>query len=78
MKDYQVTLVEDCCAAASTEEHEATLLNISKFFGDVAKADTVLSGLRAPLRKLERFLLRGKQFHPWHSEQGRKLLAPFA
>lgn len=46
MKDYQVTLVEDCCAAASSEEHQGTLLNISKFFGDVAKADTVLAALR--------------------------------
>lgn len=46
MKDYQVTLVEDCCAAASLEEHQGTLLNISKFFGDVAKADTVLAALR--------------------------------
>jgi ureidoacrylate peracid hydrolase len=46
MKDYQVTLVEDCCAAASLEEHQGTLLNISKFFGDVAKADVVLAALR--------------------------------
>jgi ureidoacrylate peracid hydrolase len=46
MKDYQVTLVEDCCAASSLEEHQGTLLNISKFFGDVAKADTVLAALR--------------------------------
>ena len=46
MKDYQVILVEDCCAAASPEEHQGTLLNISKFFGDVAKADTVLAALR--------------------------------
>jgi hypothetical protein len=40
-----VTLVEDCCAAASLEEHQGTLLNSSKFFGDVAKADTVLAAL---------------------------------
>ncbi|MEX0805751.1 MAG: isochorismatase family cysteine hydrolase [Candidatus Binatia bacterium] len=46
MKDYQVTLVEDCCAATSPEEHQGTLLNISKFFGDVARADTVLAALR--------------------------------
>ena len=46
MKDYQVTLVEDCCAAASLEEHQGTLLNISKFFGDVAKAATVVAALR--------------------------------
>ena len=46
MKDYQVTLVEDCCAASSLEEHQGTLLNISKFFGDVAIAETVLAALR--------------------------------
>jgi ureidoacrylate peracid hydrolase len=45
MKDYQVTLVEDCCAASSLEEHQGTLLNISKFFGDVAIAETVLAAL---------------------------------
>ena len=46
MKDYRVTLVEDCCAATSPEEHQGTLLNIGKFFGDVARADTVLAALR--------------------------------
>ena len=50
IKDNQVTLLEDCCAAASLREHQGTLLSISRFFGDVAKADTVLAALRGDSR----------------------------
>jgi len=46
MKDYQVILVEDCCAAASPEEHRGTLLNVSKYFGEVADSRSLLAALR--------------------------------
>lgn len=46
MKDYRVTLVEDCCAATTTEEHQGTLTNVSKYFGDVVPSRDLLGALR--------------------------------
>lgn len=46
MKDYLVTLVEDCCAATTPEEHRGTIVNVSKYFGDVRSSRDVLAALR--------------------------------
>jgi ureidoacrylate peracid hydrolase len=35
MRDFYVVLAEDCCATYSQAEHDATLWNISKYFGQV-------------------------------------------
>lgn len=40
--DYFVTLIEDCCAAYSAEDHDATVRNVSKRFGLVSKSEAVL------------------------------------
>lgn len=42
MRDYHVILVEDCCAAASPEEHRGTLVNMRKYFGAVHSAADLL------------------------------------
>ena len=41
MLDYNVVLVEDCCATTTKEFHEGTVANIRRCFGRVAKADEV-------------------------------------
>jgi len=41
MRDFYVVLAEDCCATYSQSEHDATLWNISKFFGQVVSATDV-------------------------------------
>jgi len=40
-RDFEVVVVEDCCAARNTRAHEATLDNVRQFFGMVASADDV-------------------------------------
>lgn len=46
MKDYYTILVEDCCAATSPEEHQGTLINVTKYFGQVAQSQNLLASLR--------------------------------
>lgn len=41
MRDYYIVLVEDGCAASTVEEHQAALVNISRYFGVVATTDEV-------------------------------------
>jgi nicotinamidase-related amidase len=41
---YRVVVVEDACAAASTEAHEATIASFG-LLGEVASADDVLTAL---------------------------------
>lgn len=45
MRDYHAILVEDCCAAASPEEHQGALTNMRKYFGEVRSADEILAAL---------------------------------
>jgi ureidoacrylate peracid hydrolase len=40
-RDFEVVVVEDCCAARNLRAHEATLDNVRQFFGMVASADEV-------------------------------------
>ncbi len=40
--DFNVILVEDCCGAYFPEEHQATLVNISKYFGTVTTSDRII------------------------------------
>lgn len=42
MRDYHVVLVSDCCAAYHRGEHQATLTNISKYFGHVARSGEII------------------------------------
>jgi ureidoacrylate peracid hydrolase len=44
-RDYNVILIEDCCGAYDNTEHAATLNNISKFFGTVTTAETLIATL---------------------------------
>jgi len=44
-KDFDVMLVEDCCGAQTVEEHQAALVNIRKFFGEVLRTSDVLARL---------------------------------
>jgi ureidoacrylate peracid hydrolase len=41
MRDYHVVLVEDCAAAATKEEHEATLHNMRAYFGHVLDSRSI-------------------------------------
>ncbi len=47
MHDYQVVFLSDCTAAYSREEHHATLVNMSKYFGLVATSGEVTTAWRA-------------------------------
>lgn len=40
--DYYVTLIEDCCAAYSSDEHEATIHTVQSQFGPVLESDKAL------------------------------------
>ena len=44
--DYQVIMVEDCCAALSDEEHRSALENMIQQFGDVMTADEVVAVMK--------------------------------
>ena len=44
--DYQVIMVEDCCAALSDEEHRSALENIIQQFGDVMTVDEVVAVMK--------------------------------
>lgn len=41
MLDYNVMLVEDCCAAFSSEEHQTAVKNIKKYFGSVVTVEQI-------------------------------------
>ena len=54
MLDYNVVLVEDCCATTSREFHNGTVENVRSCFGRVVKADEVAAVWAengAPLKK---------------------------
>lgn len=40
-RDFEVVVLEDCCASRNARMHEATLDNVRQFFGIVTKADDV-------------------------------------
>lgn len=46
MRDYFVIMPADCCATYSNAEQEATVANISKYFGQVVQADEVIAAWR--------------------------------
>ncbi|WP_018930535.1 cysteine hydrolase family protein [Gracilibacillus lacisalsi] len=48
MLDYQVVLLEDCCASFSKEAHEMTIINIDEYFGDVTTSDQILNKWMTP------------------------------
>ena len=41
MKDYYVVFVSDCTATYTQAQHDATLLNIDQFFGEVVAAEEI-------------------------------------
>jgi len=41
--DFNIILVEDCCGAYFSEEHNGTLVNINKYFGIVTNSDTIIN-----------------------------------
>jgi ureidoacrylate peracid hydrolase len=43
MRDYHAVLVEDCCAAMSKPEHDASLNNVGRYFGRVLDSQTIAS-----------------------------------
>lgn len=47
MMDFKVTLLSDCCAALSDQEHVAAMENIIQQFGNVLSSDEALTMLRA-------------------------------
>ncbi|MCZ7662902.1 MAG: cysteine hydrolase [Thermoleophilia bacterium] len=51
IRDYRVFLVDDCCATATVEEHEATVHNIGAYFGTVVSAEQVRLAMRRPIQK---------------------------
>lgn len=46
MLDFKIVMVEDCCAALSDEEHQATLESIIQQFGDVRTSNSLLEILK--------------------------------
>lgn len=42
MLDFKIVMVEDCCAALSDDEHQATLESIIQQFGDVRTSESIL------------------------------------
>lgn len=46
MMDFKVTLLSDCCAALSDEEHRGALENIVQQFGNVLTSDEALAMMR--------------------------------
>lgn len=49
-RNYDIILIEDCCGAHYKGEHEATLINIHKYFGKVASASLVIEKLGKKVR----------------------------
>ncbi len=44
-RDYNIILIEDCCGAFDQGEHDATINNIKKYFGNVATSMSLLETL---------------------------------
>jgi ureidoacrylate peracid hydrolase len=44
--DFRIVLVEDCCAAFSTDEHASAITNINKYFGVAADSQSLAALLR--------------------------------
>lgn len=42
MRDYYAVLVNDCCGALTRAEHEATLHNVTSYFGRVLDSDAII------------------------------------
>lgn len=42
-RDYYVTLIEDCCGAASEEDHTSALKRFNRDYGPVVKSDAVMA-----------------------------------
>ena len=51
MRNYRTLMVADCCAAATDEEHAATLGNFYLFFGDVQTTDEIIARLEVAKRR---------------------------
>jgi len=47
MMDFKVTLLSDCCAALSDDEHRAAMENIIQQFGNVLSGQEALDMLRS-------------------------------
>lgn len=47
-RDYYVTLIEDCCGAASEEDHCSALKRFNRDYGPVVPSDAVMAAWRAP------------------------------
>jgi ureidoacrylate peracid hydrolase len=45
-RDYYVTLIEDCCGAASEEDHASTLKRFNRDYGPVVMSDAVMATWR--------------------------------
>lgn len=45
-RDYNVILLEDCCGAFDDSEHDATLRNISRYFGTVTTSALIIENLK--------------------------------
>ena len=43
MREFHVVLVEDCAAAPTDEEHQATVFNVRRYFGQVAGSPEVVA-----------------------------------
>jgi ureidoacrylate peracid hydrolase len=52
MKDYYVLFTSDCCATYSQAQHDATLFNISQFFGQVVTSEEIMACWPAAETKL--------------------------
>ena len=52
MKDYYVLFTSDCCATYSQAQHDATLFNISQFFGQVVTSEEIMAYWPAAETKL--------------------------
>jgi ureidoacrylate peracid hydrolase len=45
--DYYVTLVEDCCGAASEEDHQMVLKRFNRDYGQVVTSDDLIANWRS-------------------------------
>jgi ureidoacrylate peracid hydrolase len=47
VRDYDIVLLDDCCASYTLAEHRAALHNIDAYFGTVATSEDVTSLIQA-------------------------------
>jgi ureidoacrylate peracid hydrolase len=43
MRDYYVVFTSDCSATYSQAQHDATLVNIDQFFGEVVTSEQIMA-----------------------------------